>query len=80
MYQLYAYGQKYSIKNGDKNPTLTLLYPSTEKFNEQKSIDEFVYDDTEHGLKIKTIPFDLSDKNSYSDQINKILATNGSMK
>lgn len=79
MYQLYAYGQKYSIKNGDKNPTLTLLYPSTDKFNEQKTISEFVYDEIEHGLIIKAIPFDLSDKNTYPDQINKILSANGSM-
>lgn len=73
MYQLYAYGQKYKIKNDGKNPTLTLLYPATDKFNEGKAIEEFVYDDIEHGLRIKAIPFDLSDKSKYNEQIKNIL-------
>ena len=73
MYQLYAYGQKYRIKNDNNNPQLTLLYPATDKFNKEQIIEEFIYDDVESGLKIKAVPFDLSDKETYNVQIDNIL-------
>lgn len=78
IYQLYAYGQKYRngyIKenNDDIVPQLVLLYPSTEKFSNK--LDDFIYDDILHttGLSLMVVPFDLSDPESYENQIVSII-------
>lgn len=78
VYQLYAYGQKYrngynkSI-NDDIVPQLVLLYPSTEKFSDK--LDDFLYDDILHsvGLSLMVAPFDLSDPESYENQVACII-------
>ncbi len=40
MYQLYAYGKKYTLK--DKSPRLILLYPKNKHFT--SPLDNFIYD------------------------------------
>lgn len=77
MYQLYAYGQKYRIKNDYRNPSLMLVFPATNQFNKEQIIEEFIYDDIEEGLKIKAIPFDLSvGKDGCIEQVESILTNN----
>ena len=78
IYQLYAYGQKYrngynKELNEDIVPQLVLLYPSTEKFSDK--LDEFLYDDILHnvGLSLMVVPFDLSDPDSYENQVKSII-------
>jgi len=78
MYQLYAYGLKYRLgqskeKGQEVIPKLVLLYPYSEKFTE--SLPEFIYEDftEQQGIKLKVIPFDLSDPNSYESQVRDIL-------
>ncbi len=73
MYQLYSYGQKYKIANNGVSPKLALIYPATATFSTNKAITDFVFDKIEDGLRIKAIPFDLSDKNTYKEQILSIL-------
>lgn len=53
MYQLYAYGKKYSTDYID--PSLVLLYPSNPNFSSQ--LDNFIY---EGDLVLKVIPFDFN--------------------
>jgi 5-methylcytosine-specific restriction enzyme subunit McrC len=66
MYQLYAYGKKYSDK---ESPKLVLLYPKNSNFEE--SIEPFNY---EGDLDLYVIPFDLSvDEYSQAKQIKHIL-------
>ena len=78
IYQLYAYGQKYrngynKENNDDIVPQLVLLYPSTDKFSDR--LDDFIYDDILHtiGLSLMVVPFDLSDPDSYQNQIASII-------
>lgn len=78
VYQLYAYGQKYrngynKSVNDDIVPQLVLLYPSTEKFSDK--LDDFLYDDILHsvGLSLMVAPFDLSDPESYENQVACII-------
>lgn len=78
MYQLYAYGKKYSLGEGyfyDVNPRLVLIYPSTEFF--KKELPSFFYEDIrkEFGLKLSVIPFNLSvlSQKDIDRQIDKIL-------
>lgn len=54
MYQLYAYGKKYSSKNIE--PVLIMLYPSNPNFTSK--LDNFIY---EGDLVLKVIPFNLSE-------------------
>jgi len=53
MYQLYAYGKKYSTSQNE--PKLILLYPSNPNFT--KKLDEFIY---EGELKLEVVPFDFN--------------------
>ena len=67
MYQLYAYGRKYSTDEVD--PCLVLIYPSNPNFSNK--LDNFIY---EGDLTLEVIPFDLSGDELYQkEQINKIL-------
>lgn len=67
MYQLYAYGKKYSTFNS--TPSLVLLYPSNQNFINK--LDNFIY---EGDLVLEVIPFDLSgDEMSQEKQIEMIL-------
>lgn len=67
MYQLYAYGRKYS--SSLSTPSLVLLYPSNKNF--KNNLDNFIY---EGDLVLEVIPFDLSgDDNNQEKQIQKIL-------
>jgi 5-methylcytosine-specific restriction enzyme subunit McrC len=69
MYQLYAYGKKYSLYNSFKyEPKLVLLYPSNPKF--LKPLDEFIY---EGELLMHVIPFDIKNSLSKEDE-NKELS------
>lgn len=62
MYQLYAYGKKYGLKNTFiAEPRLVLLYPSTPNF--QKPLQNFVY---EGDLVLSVLPFNL--KNCLSEE------------
>ena len=56
MYQLYAYGKKYSKQLGAtcKEPKLVLLYPQTPNFN--SALEPFVY---EGDLELRVIPVNL---------------------
>lgn len=68
MYQLYAYGRKYSIKSDSKkSPRLILLYPSNPNF--LKSLDSFIY---EGDLILQVIPFNLENSLSKIDEENEI--------
>lgn len=53
IYQLYAYGKKYSKE--EKHPRLLLLYP--ENINFTTPLEKFIY---EGDLKLEVLPFDLS--------------------
>ena len=64
MYQLYAYGKKYTKDVNE--PRLVLLYPTNPDFT--TSLPEFIY---EGELRLDVIPFNLS--NNYEEQINSIL-------
>jgi 5-methylcytosine-specific restriction enzyme subunit McrC len=69
MYQLYAYGKKYTVK--DKSPALILLYPKNKNFI--KPLDDFIYDGD---LVLGVMPFDLKtslDKSEEEKEINKVL-------
>lgn len=78
MYQLYAYGQKYSLGEAygfDAHPKLVLIYPATASFT--KTLPAFFYEEIkkEFGLRLVVCPFDLS-KTSREDvdkQIERIL-------
>lgn len=54
MYQLYAYGKKYSTKT--EEPNLILLYPANPNFSYR--LDKFIY---EGELKLEVVPFDFTD-------------------
>ncbi len=78
MYQLYAYGQKYSLGEGyfyDVHPKLVLIYPATESFT--KELPAFFYEEIkrEFGLRLTVCPFDLSklNQNEINEQIKNIL-------
>ncbi len=74
MYQLYAYGKKYDLKNGlSKEPRLVLLYPSNPDF--QKPLEDFIY---EGELVLSVLPFNLKNSLSKIDEqkeLNNILAS-----
>ncbi len=74
MYQLYAYGKKYSLNNTFSNePKLVLLYPSNPNF--KKQLDDFIY---EGELVLIVVPFDLKNslsKNDEQKEMNKILGS-----
>lgn len=74
MYQLYAYGKKYDLKNGlPSEPKLVLLYPSNPNF--QKPLDDFIY---EGELVLSVLPFNLKKSLSKRDEqkeLNKILGS-----
>lgn len=75
MYQLYAYGKKYGLKNEfQKEPKLVLLYPSNPNF--KKPLEDFIY---EGELILSVIPYNLKNSLSKEDErreVNKILASN----
>lgn len=64
MYQLYAYGKKYS--SPDSEPDLILIYPSNNNFTDK--LDSFIY---EGNLKLEVVPFDLS--SDEKEQVEYIL-------
>lgn len=67
MYQLYAYGRKYSTTEED--PCLVLIYPTNPNFSNK--LDKFIY---EGDLTLEVIPFDLSsDELHQKEQIDAIL-------
>jgi 5-methylcytosine-specific restriction enzyme subunit McrC len=72
MYQLYAYGKKYDLKNGfPTEPKLVLLYPSNPNF--QKPLDNFIY---EGELILSVFPFNLKNslsKNDEQKEVNKLM-------
>jgi len=74
MYQLFAYGKKYKIKNNEneKIVSLFLLYPKTEKFD--KTLPIFEYN---KNLILKAVPVDLnlSAKEIFND-IASVVNTN----
>lgn len=69
MYQLYAYGRKYS--QGGTEPRLYLIYPKSDQFT--KELASFSYEETDgkFHLNLKAIPFDLTQ--NYQKQIQNIL-------
>lgn len=78
MYQLYAYGQKYSLGEGyfyDVHPKLVLIYPATESFT--KELPAFFYEEIkkEFGLRLTVCPFNLSKlkQDEIDEQIKAIL-------
>ncbi len=78
MYQLYAYGQKYSLGEGyfyDVHPKLVLIYPATESFT--KELPAFFYEEIkrEFGLRLTVCPFNLSKltQEEIDEQIKNIL-------
>ena len=72
MYQLYAYGKKYDIKNGfPTEPKLVLIYPSNPNF--LKPLDDFIY---EGELILSVVPFNLKNSLSRCDEqkeLNKLM-------
>lgn len=75
MYQLYAYGKKYTIDASSKykEPKLILLYPSNPNFI--NSLEKFIYDGE---LTLNVIPFNLNkslSKESEKEEIIKIFKT-----
>ena len=74
MYQLYAYGKKYDLKNGlSTEPKLVLLYPSNPNF--QKPLEDFIY---EGELILSVLPFNLKNSLSKTDEqkeLNNILVS-----
>ena len=78
MYQLYAYGHKY--KQGESRekgitvvPKLVLLYPYSEHFTNHLPV--FTYDelDSDKGLKLMAIPFNLAEPCTYEQQVKEII-------
>ena len=70
MYQLYAYGKKYSTNTLLlKQPKLILLYPSNPNF--RTPLEEFVYED---GLVLNVIPFDLASSLSFDQEKKEVLS------
>jgi len=71
MYQLYAYGRKYTL--GYSEPLLYLIYPMTNTF--KKGIDSFFYEESggNYHLELRAVPFDLSNTTNYSTQLTNIL-------
>lgn len=69
MYQLYAYGKKYTKGYGE--PRLILIYPRNTNFTEELS--SFYYEETDgkYHLELRAIPFDLT--GSYFSQLQSIL-------
>lgn len=65
MYQLYAYGKKYSKDNIE--PKLVLLYPSNQNFLD--GLDNFIY---EGDLELQVLPFDFNAREE--EQIEAILS------
>ncbi len=65
MYQLYAYGKKYS--DNQSKPQLAIIYPKSEYFSNK--LDSFIYED---GLELNIYPFDFEQDEEI--QINKILS------
>lgn len=65
MYQLYAYGKKYTTLT--QEPRLVLLYPSNQSFT--KKLDEFIY---EGDLKLEVVPFDFT--KDEKEQIEYIIS------
>lgn len=53
MYQLYAYGKKYTVDGSE--PNLVLIYPSNPNFT--KTLENFIY---EGDLKLQVYPFDFN--------------------
>lgn len=77
MYQLYAYGRKYSehlsnYRDQDVTPHLVLIYPCTERFFEPLQDFEYESITKEYGLKLKVVPFDLASDN-YEMEVQKII-------
>lgn len=72
MYQLYAYGKKYSL-GSTLEPRLFLIYPQTNTFTQ--TISPFFYEEKNGAfhLRLEAIPFDLSDSNNYELQIKNIV-------
>lgn len=70
MYQLYAYGRKYT--QGLEEPKLYLIYPYNDSFTDE--IKPFFYEETSgrYHLELKAISFDLT--GNYMDQIRDILS------
>lgn len=67
MYQLYAYGKKYDLKNGlPTEPKLVLLYPSNPNF--QKPLQDFIY---EGELILSVMPFNLESCLSNDKEIEE---------
>jgi 5-methylcytosine-specific restriction enzyme subunit McrC len=64
MYQLYAYGKKYTTPT--QEPRLVLLYPSNPNFTNK--LESFIY---EGDLKLEVVPFDLN--SDEREQINFII-------
>lgn len=64
MYQLYAYGKKYSTPT--QEPRLVLLYPSNPNFTNK--LDYFLY---EGDLKLEVVPFDFN--KDEKEQIETII-------
>ena len=72
MYQLYAYGKKYSL-GSSLEPRLFLIYPQTGTFTH--NLSPFFYEEKNGAfhLRLEAIPFDLSDSNNYELQIKNIV-------
>jgi len=71
MYQLYAYGRKYT--KTERTPALVLLYPKNPNF--KTALDDFIY---EADLVLRVIPFDLekalsNNVNELKDEVKSIL-------
>ena len=60
MYQLFAYGKKYSYNLS--HPRLLLLYPKTEKF--QQCLEQYDYDK----LLLNVFPYDLTLRDKKAKQ------------
>lgn len=65
MYQLYAYGKKYTTLT--QEPRLILVYPSNPKFTTK--LDHFIY---EGDLKLEVVPFDFT--KDEEEQIEYIIS------
>lgn len=65
MYQLFAYGHKYLRGKG----RLILLYPSHEKFNKDKVISDFKFD---NDLRLSVLPFDLDDHAAAKNLVQQL--------
>ena len=70
MYQLYAYGRKYTRIEID--PKLILIYPANVNFN--RKLEPFIYEhiNGEDHLELIAFPFDL--KLNHKEQILSILS------